>query len=142
MPGHRLLAIVGGGALCAGLFHLSVGSAGAQQARLAPTENRGVTYEALVGLDLGNQIDLPGRQFRVRRLTMEPGGYVGLHEHRNRPAMIYVVQGQVTDHHEGGGEPREYRAGQVVAETVDLRHWIENTGGTPTVLVVVDLFKP
>jgi quercetin dioxygenase-like cupin family protein len=133
------------GAVCAAsLAGLPAGVAVAQQGhKPAPTENRGLRYEALAALDLTGQIDwVAGRQLRLRRLTMEPGGHAGLHDHRDRPAMLYVVEGVVIDHRDGGGEPREYRAGQSITEPVETRHWIENPGDAPTVLIVVDLFRP
>ena len=129
------------GALCITIVQFGIATAHAQQAKQVPNDSRGVASEPLGNLELGNQIDLPGRQFRTRRLTIEPGGYVGVHDHRNRPAIIYIVQGQLTDHHVDG-ESREYSAGQIITETVNLRHWIENAGTTPTVLVALDLLKP
>ena len=115
---------------------------GQQGPKPAPTENRGLRYEALPGLDLTGQIEgVTGRQFRVRRLTVEPGGHSALHEHRDRPAILHILEGSIVEHRDGS-EPREHRAGQAVPEPVETRHWIENRSSTPTVLITVDLFKP
>ena len=133
------------GALCAaGLVGLSAGIATGQPGPrpAAPTENRGLHYEALPSLDLTGQLEgMAGRQFRVRKLTVEPGGHSALHEHRDRPAILYILEGTLVEHRDGG-ETREHRAGQTVTEPVQTRHWIENRGSTPAVLIVVDLFKP
>ena len=38
---------------------------------------------------------IDGRLFRLRQLDIEPGGIVPWHSHGNRPAMIYIVSGEV-----------------------------------------------
>lgn len=95
-----------------GAAGLSAGAATGQQAPPgAPTENRGVRTDAVSSLDLAGQIDgVAGRQLRVRRIVVEPGGQVAVHQHRERPGTVYVVEGAVVEHRDGG-EPREYRAG-------------------------------
>ena len=40
---------------------------------------------------------IDGRQFRLRQLDIGPGGIVPWHSHDNRPAMIYVVSGEVVE---------------------------------------------
>lgn len=45
-------------------------------------------------VDLGPEIEgMAGRQLRMRVLTIEPGGYIGLHSHEDRPAVVYFMQG-------------------------------------------------
>jgi hypothetical protein len=39
-----------------------------------------------------------GRQFRLRQLEMKPGGIVPWHSHNDRPAMIYIVSGEVVEY--------------------------------------------
>ena len=41
---------------------------------------------------------IKGRQFRLRQLDMKPGGIVPWHSHDNRPAMIYIVSGEVVEY--------------------------------------------
>ncbi|HMK11196.1 MAG TPA: hypothetical protein VK461_06425, partial [Acidimicrobiales bacterium] len=62
-------------------------------------ETRGVTVELLAALDLGAEIEgMDGRQLRMRLVTIEPGGVFGpLHDHKDRPGMVYVLQGTITD---------------------------------------------
>ena len=70
----------------------------------APTETKGVKISPSTTLDLGGEIDgVEGRQLRLRVVTLEPGGVVGIHSHNGRPAVAYVVQGTLTEHVEGGG---------------------------------------
>lgn len=129
--------------LVGGLAALTTGVATGQPGpRQAPAENRGLRYEALPSLDLTGQIEgMAGRQFRMRRLTVEPGGATALHDHRDRPAILYILEGVLTEHREGG-DTREHRAGQAVTEPIDTRHWVENRGSVPAVLVSVDLYRP
>jgi quercetin dioxygenase-like cupin family protein len=137
MSGTRRLGIAGivvGVALVAG-----VQSGSAQQA--APTENKGLSIKPLVAVDLGPQFAaMAGRELRMRVVTLEPGGVLAVHEHKDRPATDYVVQGAIVDHR--GSEAKEYRAGMGLFEDKDTVHWVENKGTIPAVIVSADIFKP
>jgi hypothetical protein len=66
-----------------------LGTAVGQQA--PPKENKGLTTEKTVGLDLGPEIDgMQGRQLRLRILKLEPNGIIGIHSHKDRPAVACV----------------------------------------------------
>src|SRR5689334_13045993 len=59
----------------------------------------GVTDTVLATIELGAEpAAIPDRSLRLRRLVIEPGGVVPWHSHENRPAIIYVVQGTVTEY--------------------------------------------
>src|SRR3954468_22441546 len=59
----------------------------------------GVTDNVLGSIDLGGEIiKADGYKFRLRRLVVDPGGVVPWHEHRERPALIYIVSGQITEY--------------------------------------------
>src|SRR6266446_7783707 len=67
-----------------------------------PAENKGLGAEALRSLDLTEEIDsVRGRPLRMRKITLAPGGVIGLHSHKDRPAVSYFLQGEVTYHQEG-----------------------------------------
>jgi quercetin dioxygenase-like cupin family protein len=113
-------------------------SATAQQA--APTENKGITITALSAVDLGPEIPgMQARQLRLRMLTIEPGGVLAAHSHRDRPGAAYVLKGTVIEHR--GDVAKEYSAGQTWAEDGNVIHWLENKGTSPAVLIVTDIFK-
>ena len=60
----------------------------------APKGNKGFTASKTTVVDLGPEIEgLTGRQLRMRMLTIEPGGYIGVHSHADRPAVVYCLQG-------------------------------------------------
>jgi len=129
MSGVLLLALI----LCAAL-----GSAMDQQ--VAPTENKGVTIKQLSSVDLGPEIEgMGGRQLRLRMITIEPGGYVGIHSHKDRPGAVYVLQGKITNHL--GNVAKEYVKGEAWSENKETTHWVENKGTTPVILILTDIFK-
>ena len=66
----------------------------------AAPETKGVTAELLATVDLGPEIEgMAGRQLRMRMVTIEPGGVFGpIHDHKDRPGIVYVLQGTITDH--------------------------------------------
>ena len=81
-----------------------------------------------------------GRQFRLRQLDVKPGGIVPWHSHGNRPAMIYIVSGEIVEYASNCALPIAHKAGDVAAEKNGTSHWWQNTGNIPAVLISVDLF--
>src|SRR6185437_945813 len=56
----------------------------------APKGNKGFTASKTTVVDLGSEIEgMAGRQLRMRMLTIEPGGYIDIHSHKDRPAVVY-----------------------------------------------------
>ena len=59
----------------------------------------GVTDMTLGAIDLGKQpAHIEGRELRFRKLTIEPGGIVPWHSHDDRPALIFVQQGEIVEY--------------------------------------------
>ncbi|MCX6065428.1 MAG: cupin domain-containing protein [Chloroflexi bacterium] len=102
-------------------------------------ETKGITVELLATLDLGSEIEgMAGRQLRMRMVTFEPGGVFGpVHDHKDRPGMVYILQGTITDHR--NGVDTEYGPGLGWPEDKNTTHWLENKGSTPAVEISVDL---
>ena len=121
------------------VFVAGLSTAVAQQ---TPTENKGVKTEPLSGFALGKQglDDFAQRQFRIRQITIEPGGVAAFHSHKERPALTYIMKGSLTEHRKGGPD-RTYKAGEVLTETTDVDHWAENTTAEPVIVISADLFK-
>jgi quercetin dioxygenase-like cupin family protein len=107
----------------------------------AAPETKGVTVKLLSALDLGPEIEgMAGRQLRMRLVTIEPGGVFGpIHDHRDRPGMVYILQGMITDHRDGVA--REYGPGVGWPEDGSTTHWLENRGATPAVEISVDIVR-
>jgi quercetin dioxygenase-like cupin family protein len=81
------------------------------------------------------------RLFRLRQLDIQPGGIVPWHSHDNRPAMIYIVSGEIVEYASNCGVPIVHKAGDMAAEKKGTSHWWQNNGSTPVVLISVDLFS-
>lgn len=106
-----------------------------------PTEAKGSSTKSLGSFDLATEIEgLSGRQLRARLVTIEPGGHVAAHSHKDRPTMEYVVQGSVIEIRNGVEIP--HTAGEMVMATREVTHWWENRGSIPVVLLPVDIYKP
>ena len=64
-----------------------------------PTMPKDVTDVVRASTDLAKEpAAVNGRLFRLRQLDMKPGAIVPWHSHGNRPAMIYVVSGEVVEY--------------------------------------------
>jgi len=84
--------------------------------------------------------DMPGYQLRLRNVIFEPGSMAGMHNHKERPAFSYILEGILTVGTQGG-DVREYKPGEVVTESRDVIHWGENRGTSKVVIVSVDIIK-
>jgi quercetin dioxygenase-like cupin family protein len=95
-----------------------------------------------VALDLAPWAgDMKGRQLRIRKLDIEPGGIIGIHSHDDRPDVSYLVQGTLTEFRSGGFS--ESRASDTLhAAGKGVTHWVENKGSTPAVFIVADILNP
>lgn len=102
----------------------------------------GVTDKVIGAIDLARKSDaFKGQQFRLRELVVQPGGIVPWHSHAERPALIYIVEGSITEHRSSCAVPIEHKAGEVTAEFgADLMHWWKNDSGRPTRLISADIF--
>ena len=122
-------------------FVLVAGLAVAIAQQAPPTDSKGRKETVVASIDLGPEIEgMQGRQLRMRMVTYEPGGYSGLHGHKDRPVVVYVLQGTFTSHKQGT-PAIEYHEGQSFAEGKDITHWAENRGTKPLVTIAVDIFK-
>ena len=107
----------------------------------APPPASGVSVELLGQVELGAEIPgMEGRLLRMRLVTIEPGGVLGpLHDHVDRPGLVFVLRGTVTDHREGGSQ--DYGPGPGWPEDRHSVHWLENTGAEPAVEISVDIVR-
>jgi quercetin dioxygenase-like cupin family protein len=106
-----------------------------------PTMPKDVTDVVRYSTDLSKEpLALPGRLFRLRQLEIKPGGIVPWHSHNERPAMIYIVSGEVVEYASSCAVPITHRAGDVAPEKNGTSHWWKNTGSKTAVLISVDLF--
>jgi len=108
--------------------------------QVAP-ETRGVAVQLLATVDLGPEIEgMAGRRLRMRMVTIEPGGVFGpIHDHKDRPGTVYILQGTITDHR--NGVATDYGPGVGWPEDRNTTHWLENRGTIPAVEISVDIVR-
>jgi quercetin dioxygenase-like cupin family protein len=107
----------------------------------AAPETKGVTVNLLGAVDLGPEIEgMAGRQLRMRMVTFMPGSVFGpIHDHIDRPGIVYILQGTITDHR--NGVATEYGPGVGWPEDRNTMHWLENRGEIPAVEISVDIVR-
>ena len=106
----------------------------------APKENKGLKSTLKQAVDLGPEIDgMAGRQLRMRVLNLEPGGHIRIHDHKDRPAVVYILQGTITVTF-GDGSVKILRGGDTSSANKDTVHWARNDGEEPVVFLAVDVF--
>ncbi|QQS10885.1 MAG: cupin domain-containing protein [Rhodospirillales bacterium] len=136
--------------IAVGLFALS----GAANAGQCPADKRGVdvtkpvahaakgvTDTVLTSIDLAKETNVKadGRMFRLRRLVVQPGGIVPWHSHGDRPAIIYVVEGEIVEYASNCAVGILHKAGESTPELKGTAHWWRNMGAKPAVLLSADL---
>ena len=104
-------------------------------------ETKGVTVKLLSTVDLGLEIEgMTGRQLRMRMVTFESGAVFGpIHDHIDRPGIVYILQGTITDHR--NGVAMDYGPGVGWPEDRNTTHWLENRGTIPAVEISVDIVR-
>jgi quercetin dioxygenase-like cupin family protein len=108
----------------------------------APKDNKGYTTSKTTVVDLGPEFPgMEGRQLRLRLLTIEPGGHIGLHNHKERPAVVYFLQGTDTVIQDDGTS-QIFKAGDVTGEPGSAIRWHRNDGQDTVIFVTADIFKP
>lgn len=106
-----------------------------------PDANVGVSAELLGELPLAPEFTETGtRKFRMRIITVEPGGAIGIHSHANRPSVEYVLSGEAVEVR--GTTSNEMKAGSQMLADHTVEHYWRNTGSEPLVILAVDIYEP
>jgi quercetin dioxygenase-like cupin family protein len=102
---------------------------------------QGVTDTVISSSDLAQQsVGINDRLFRLRRLVVQPGGVVPWHSHADRPAIIYIISGQITEYASTCAVPIVHKAGEATPEMHGTSHWWKNDTKQPVELLSADLF--
>jgi quercetin dioxygenase-like cupin family protein len=137
-----LLALLGGAAFSSTAF---AGTCPVDQTRPSARASGemnpvGVTDNEIGIVKLDSEIrGLNDRRLRLRRLVVQPGGVVPWHSHADRPALITVVSGAVTEYRSTCAVGIEHKAGDVSEEAAGVSHWWKNNGKVPVVLLSADI---
>lgn len=104
------------------------------------TDNSKLKGEVIQTVDPSGWRGMKGLMLRTRRLTIKPGGYVPTHSHADRPAIIYIVTGTISEHSMQCAVPVIHKAGESIAEFgPGLQHWWRNDGKVTVVLTSSDI---
>jgi quercetin dioxygenase-like cupin family protein len=149
MPGnfsrYVVLAAIAAGSTLVGASTALAGSCPADKtkadARQPVTDAaKGVTDTVLGAIDLEKEpANLKERQLRFRKLTIEPGGIVPWHSHYDRPAIIYIAEGEIVEYASNCTVPILHKAGDIRPETSGTSHWWQNLGSKTVILFVGDV---
>ena len=71
--------------------------------------------------------------------SIAPGGIVPWHSHDDRPALIYVAEGEIIEYASNCALPILHKTGEIKAETKGISHWWKNLGDKTVVLFVGDV---
>lgn len=100
----------------------------------------GVIDTTLASIDLEKEpANIKGRELRFRKLVIQPGGIVPWHSHGDRPALIYVAEGQIEEYASNCAVPIVHKAGEIRPEKSGTSHWWKNLGDKTVVLFVGDV---
>ncbi len=104
------------------------------------TDASKLTAEVVQTVDPSGWRGMKGLMLRTRMLTVLPGGFVPTHSHADRPAIIFIISGELVEHSSKCAEPIVHKAGDSIGEFgAGLEHWWENVGSVPCVLTSSDL---
>ena len=116
--------------------------AGGQGQKESTEAAKDVTDTVIASTDLANEPEaIKDRLFRLSKLVVKQGGIVPWHSHGNRPAIIYIISGEITEYASTCAAPILHKAGDVTPERSATSHWWKNTGSKTVVLLSADLFQ-
>ncbi len=102
----------------------------------------GVTDKVIASTELAKEpVAIGGRLFRARRLDIAPGGVVPWHSHADRPALLLISTGEITEYASTCAVPIVHKAGDITPERNPTQHWWKNHGKEPVVIHAFDLFR-
>jgi len=67
--------------------------------------------------------------------VVEPNGIVPWHSHDDRPAIIYIISGEIYEYSSNCSVPILHQAGEATREGNGTAHWWQNTGKEAVVLL-------
>jgi quercetin dioxygenase-like cupin family protein len=108
-----------------------------------PAESLNDYNETILQLELGKEINLNGRVFRMHYSALAPGGMILQHSHTNRPTIEYILHGTAV-------ETKKVEDGKIVVKsvakdetevsTVGITHWWKNESKETVKIVAVDIW--
>lgn len=107
---------------------------------LEPPPDQGAVREVLTYIDISGWRGVEGLALRIRRITVVPGGWVPLHWHNDRPAVDYLVEGELVEHNAFCAVPIRHKAGDSGRSFgPGYSHWWVNDTGADAVIISSDV---
>ena len=108
-----------------------------------PTNTSGETAKLLASLNLGPEIPgMEGRMMRAVYIVLAPGAVTAAHSHDQRPEIIYVLKGVVTEYQDREGRTFvAHPAGEAFSAGKDRFHWFENKTAEAVTMLAVQIAK-
>ena len=136
------LAFVAGFAISARAGECPAGMSKPNARQAVDLRRSGVSDTTLGAIDLGKEmVKVKGRELRFRKMVIQPGGIVPWHSHDDRPALIYVAEGEIIEYASNCAGPIHHKAGDIRPETQGTSHWWKNLSDKPVVLFIGDVRK-
>lgn len=107
---------------------------------IADAPDVGVLREILAVVRLKDWRGTGDLLLRTRRLIVLPGGIVPTHQHDDRPSIVTVVVGEITEHSAFCAVPILHRTGETTPEFgKGHTHWWENRSSNAVILLSSDV---
>jgi len=106
-----------------------------------PAETKGIESSVVLGsISLKDDFAaLDGRMLRAREVTVLPGGTVAVHQHNLRPGVLYMLEGELTEHRNDESGPLIRRRGDTSFEKAGVIHWWVNESSEKAKALVIDI---
>jgi quercetin dioxygenase-like cupin family protein len=99
---------------------------------------KGIEPQELGRVDAGE--NCPGHVLRMRRVTFAPGASIPMHSHKERPEVVLVMEGTLTNTVKGQS-PTQLAAGTVGINGPEVEHEPANETSKPVVILTAELIK-
>lgn len=66
------------------------------------------------------------KNLQLNKVEVEPGGTVAFHSHLERPAIMYIAEGEIIEYNSTHEKPIIHKVGSVSIEYNDVSHWWKN----------------
>jgi hypothetical protein len=107
---------------------------------LVAPPGEGTIREVLTHVAIGGWRGVEGLSLRIRRITVEPGGFVPLPYHNDRPSVDDVIEGETAEHATFCAVPIVHRPGDSASRFGDFfGHWWKNETDRTVALVSADV---
>jgi quercetin dioxygenase-like cupin family protein len=106
-----------------------------------PIETKGIESSVILGsISLKDDFAaLDGRMLRAREVTVLPGGTVAVHQHNLRPGVLYMLEGELTEHRNDESDPLVRHRGDTSFEKAGVIHWWGNESPEKAKALVIDI---